>query len=163
MKWWNLWEIWEYYFIPPYPSGMISIPLLNIHYSLRSCSIFTNLSVFLIFQKYLFIWLHLSRMHRIIVKVCRLLYSCGMQSLEHADSVTVIHSLSICGFSSLVVHWLSCSATYGFLVPWPGIKPVSPALEGKFLTTGPAGKFFFFSDFWKQNTWLLEKKKTNLI
>ena len=29
----------------------------------------------------------------------------------------------------------------GILVPWPGIKPVSPALEGKVLTTGPQGKY----------------------
>ena len=28
----------------------------------------------------------------------------------------------------------------GFLAPRPEIKPVSPALEGRFLTTGPAGK-----------------------
>ena len=29
------------------------------------------------------------------------------------------------------------------LGPWPGIKPEPPALEGKVLTTGPAGKPFF--------------------
>ena len=29
----------------------------------------------------------------------------------------------------------------GILVPQPGTKPVSPALEGEFLTTGPSGKF----------------------
>ena len=28
----------------------------------------------------------------------------------------------------------------GILVPQPGIEPISPALEGKFLTTGPPGK-----------------------
>ena len=28
----------------------------------------------------------------------------------------------------------------GILVPWTGIKPVSPALEGRFSTTGPPGK-----------------------
>ena len=28
----------------------------------------------------------------------------------------------------------------GFLVPQPGIKPVSPALQGHFLSTGPPGK-----------------------
>ena len=35
---------------------------------------------------------------------------------------------------------LSCSSTCGILVPQPGIKPVSPALEGRFLSTGPPGK-----------------------
>ena len=29
---------------------------------------------------------------------------------------------------------------HGILVPWPGIEPVSPALQGRFLTTGPPGK-----------------------
>ena len=28
----------------------------------------------------------------------------------------------------------------GILLPWPGVKPTSPALEGRFLTTGPPGK-----------------------
>ena len=28
----------------------------------------------------------------------------------------------------------------GILVPWPGIEPVSPAWQGRFLTTGPPGK-----------------------
>ena len=37
-------------------------------------------------------------------------------------------------------HWLSCSEACGILVPWPGIKPASPALQGRFLTTGPPGK-----------------------
>ena len=47
--------------------------------------------------------------------------------------------------------------TYRILVSQPGIKPVSPALDGGFLTTGPLGKaqlsvfpnspfFFFFND-----------------
>jgi len=29
---------------------------------------------------------------------------------------------------------------YGILAPQPGIEPIPPALEGKILTTGPAGK-----------------------
>ena len=29
----------------------------------------------------------------------------------------------------------------GILVPGPEIKPMSPALQGGFLTTGPPGKF----------------------
>ena len=42
---------------------------------------------------------------------------------------------------SLVVAWgLSYSLECGILVPWPGIQPVSPALQGGFLTPGPRGK-----------------------
>ena len=35
---------------------------------------------------------------------------------------------------------LSRPAAGGIFVPWLGIEPVSPALEGRFLTTGPPGK-----------------------
>ena len=35
---------------------------------------------------------------------------------------------------------LSCPVACGILVPWPGIKPESPALGGGLLTTGPLGK-----------------------
>ena len=35
---------------------------------------------------------------------------------------------------------LSCSAACGILVPWPGIEPLSPALQVRFFTTGPPGK-----------------------
>ena len=34
----------------------------------------------------------------------------------------------------------SCSVACGILVPQPGIKPESPSLRGRFLTTGPPGK-----------------------
>ena len=40
-----------------------------------------------------------------------------------------------CLCSDFLVVW-AC----GILVPQPGIKPASPALEGKVLTTGPTGK-----------------------
>ena len=36
---------------------------------------------------------------------------------------------------------LSCPTACGILVPWPGIEPTSPILEGWFLTTRPSGKF----------------------
>ena len=44
------------------------------------------------------------------------------------------------GLLSGLVRWPSCRAACGILVPWPGIKPSSPALEGRFLTTGPPWK-----------------------
>ena len=42
--------------------------------------------------------------------------------------------------SVVVALRLSCSTACGILVPSPEIKPTSPALEGRFLTTGPPGK-----------------------
>ena len=43
------------------------------------------------------------------------------------------------GVSLVVVCGLSCSVACGILVQWLGIKPMTPALEGAFLTTGPPG------------------------
>ena len=37
-------------------------------------------------------------------------------------------------------HGLSCPEAYGILVPRPGMEPVFPILEGRFLTIGPLGK-----------------------
>ena len=48
---------------------------------------------------------------------------------------------------SLVVAWgLSCLTACGILVPWPGIKPMSPTLKGGFLSTtgkSPVLNFLF--------------------
>ena len=41
------------------------------------------------------------------------------------------------GASLVGVRGLSHPMARGILVPWPGIEPTSPALEGGFLTTGP--------------------------
>ena len=56
-------------------------------------------------------------------------------------------SLQCVGFSLIVVLGLSIAAlglshpeACGILVPWPGINPVSPALEGRLLVPGPPGK-----------------------
>ena len=43
--------------------------------------------------------------------------------------------------SSVVVGGLSCPTACGVLVPGPGLEPTSPALEGRFPTTGLPGKF----------------------
>ena len=42
--------------------------------------------------------------------------------------------------SVAVMCRLSCSVAPGILVSWPGIKPTAPALECRYLTTGPPGK-----------------------
>ena len=67
--------------------------------------------------------------------------------MSHAGSFTAGHRLCSCGtraaepvgFSSCGVL-AYCSAACGVLVPGPGIKAASPALQGGFLTTGPPGK-----------------------
>ena len=45
-----------------------------------------------------------------------------------------------CTGSGVVACGLTCHAVCGILVPWPGIEPMSFALEGRFLTIGPPGK-----------------------
>ena len=57
----------------------------------------------------------------------RLLSSCSAWAPERTASV-------------VAARRLSCPVACGILVPLPGIKPTSPALEGIFLTTGPPGK-----------------------
>ena len=52
----------------------------------------------------------------------------------------------LCGCDSQTLQlwlagmWHNLPVASGILVPWPGIEPTSPALEGEFLTTGPPGK-----------------------
>ena len=48
---------------------------------------------------------------------------CGAQASESTDSL-----VAVCGHGT--------SEACGILVPRPGIEPVSPALEGGFLTSG---------------------------
>ena len=61
-----------------------------------------------------------------------LLSSCGMRAPGRTGSL-------------VVARGLSCPEACGILVPWPGIEPTSPALEGGFLTTGPSGKSLPFN------------------
>ena len=95
-----------------------------------------------------------------LVVVCGLLSNCGVQlfsSLVVARAPECVGSV-VCGrwvlslrrVSSVVVaRGLSCPVACGILVPQPGIKPTSPALEGGFFTTGSPGKslltYFFTS------------------
>ena len=65
--------------------------------------------------------------------------------LRHTGSFVVTRGLPSCGARALecsVVTVLgpSCPAAHGIPVPRPGIKPASPALAGRFSTTGPPGK-----------------------
>ena len=63
----------------------------------------------------------------------RRLSSYGLQPLELR-----------CIGSIAAAYALSCPALCGILVPWAGIVPISPALEGKFLTSGPPRKSQYF-------------------
>ena len=75
----------------------------------------------------LFIWLY-----QVIVVACEIfLRSCG----------------SFCCSSLILImdYGLRCFVECGILVPRPGIEPVSPVLQSRFLTTGPPGKPHIFS------------------
>ena len=54
--------------------------------------------------------------------------------LVATDSAVVVQGFSSCGMQALSL-W-GCR----ILAPWPGIKPMSPALEGRFLTSEPLEK-----------------------
>ena len=67
-----------------------------------------------------------------------------------------------------------CFGTWGIwdLVPWPGIEPMTPALEGNVSTTGPPGTFPSYPSFWsrivtsqveEQGDLLLKKKKKDCV
>ena len=70
---------------------------------------------------------------------------CGARALDTQASVVVARGLSSCG-SRALEHRLSSCGTPAQLLrgiwdsPGSGLKPVSPALAGGFLTTAPPGK-----------------------
>ena len=62
--------------------------------------------------------------------------SYGMQDLH-----CIMQDLSLWRVGSVVVVCrLSCSIACGIFVPLPGFEPISPTLQGRFLTTGPPRK-----------------------
>ena len=100
---------------------------------------------------YLIFWLRrvLVAAHRIFLEACglfvvelRLLSSCGVRAPGCVGSVVCgTQALSLRRASSIVVACgLNCPGACGILVPQPGIKPESLALEGGSSTTGPPGK-----------------------
>ena len=56
------------------------------------------------------------------------------------DSTVVLHGLWSTGVSVIEAHRINCLVACGILVPRPGIEPASPALQGRFLITGPPRK-----------------------
>ena len=110
-------------------------------YSDHSCSDFWNFILhicFLVFSKglrglpsiavvskYLFIWL----------------VSASGLSCRTQDFCLVTRDLWLqCTGFLLVALRFSCSTACRILVPWPGIEPLSLALQGRFITIGPPGK-----------------------
>ena len=69
-----------------------------------------------------------------VFNICLYIWLCWSQ-LCHAGSFVVV-----CQGLVVAAQGLSCPTACGILVPPPGTEPMSPALEGKFLTTGPPGK-----------------------
>jgi len=60
--------------------------------------------------------------------------------LQHTGSFTAGYRFLWCIGSVVEVHGLSCSTACRLLVSPPGIKPISPTWQDRFLTTGPLGK-----------------------
>ena len=58
---------------------------------------------------------------------------CRAWALGARASVVVAHGLSSCGARALLLRGM-------WDLPGPGIKPMSPALAGRFLITAPPGK-----------------------
>ena len=54
-------------------------------------------------------------------------FACSSWALELVSSI-------------VVARGLTCSVACGILVPWPRVKPTSPASRGRFLTPGSPGK-----------------------
>ena len=65
---------------------------------------------------------------------------CWVFTAAYKLSLIVASGLLIEVVSLIAVHRLNCAKECGILVPSPGIKLVSPASTGGFLTTGPSGK-----------------------
>ena len=80
---------------------------------------------------------HRSGEDRTWIKVCYFfntnfyLFGCLGSYLQHMESYSWL---------LIAAPRLSCSSAHEILVPWPGIKPTSPALQSEFLTTRPPGR-----------------------
>ena len=85
---------------------------------------------FISLKKYVFVYLAASGLRCII----------WVLSLWCTDSLVAAHVLQSWG-SVVAAHGFSCSVTCGILVPRPVIEPTSPALQGRFLTTGPPPEY----------------------
>ena len=69
-------------------------------------------------------------------------------SLSHAGSANGVWTLWLWHTGSRAHGLSSCFTACATLVPWSGIKSVSPELAGGFLTTGPPGKLLLSTFNW---------------
>ena len=77
-------------------------------------------------------------MHVCVTKSCPTLCSCVSSSLPEP----FVHGI----FLARILEWVAISFSWD--IPDPGIKPVSPALAGRFFTTLPPGKLISMHDFY---------------
>ena len=84
-----------------------------------------------------------------IIYLAALGLSCAMRDLPlwPTDSLVVVCRLWSNWGSVVAVPGFSCSSACRILALWPGIKPVSPVLQDRFLTTEPLGKSPFLPYF----------------
>ena len=90
-------------------------------------------------------------LHWVFIAACRLslvaasggFSCCGAQALGVRASAVVAWGLSSCGSQALEHRLSSCGAQLlcsMWDLPGPGLKAMSPALAGRFLTSVPPGK-----------------------
>ena len=103
------------------PGGVQSTGSQSVIYSLG-----TNT-----FSFYVFIWLH---------QVWVVAWGIFVESFRISCCDTQI--LYLWPVGSVVACGVSCSVAWSILLPWPEMEPAYtlPALQGRFLTTGPPGK-----------------------
>ena len=91
------------------------------------------------FCSFIFFWLC-----QVFVAESRLSLVAAPVMLQRSFSLQWLLLLQSTGFrartSVVAAHGLSCFTACRILVPRPGIKLMSPALAGRFSTTGPPGK-----------------------
>ena len=87
-----------------------------------------------------------SSLHGLLIAVAS---RCGIWALGAWALVVVARGLSSCGTYAVECRLSSCGAWAWLLcgmwdLPRPRLEPMSPALTGGFLTTGPPGKKTIF-------------------
>ena len=126
--------------------------LLPIGFYLYLLTLFIYLFIFgcvgssLLRMGFLQLWRAGATLHRVArASHCGGFSCCGAWALGTQASVVVAHRLSSCGPWALECRLSSCG-TWAWLLcsmwdlPGPGLKPMSPALAGGFLTTVPPGR-----------------------
>ena len=85
-------------------------------------------------------------------------------SLHHEGSFVPTHVLKLWSMGSVVVACrLGCTEACGIFILQPGIEPTSPALQGRFLTTGPRGKFLMRCNRENPVSWFCRSDNTQFM